>query len=159
MAPIHTKKPASAPHGTQAWLACVRAYNLCDAVMAARLAEIDLRVGDLEVLATLATTPGISQQELAQRCFVTKSGVSMLLSQMEARNWVARESHATDARTKCLTLTPQGQQIAKQAMAIQTEVVAGMVAGASEAEMQVIQHTMERASRQLQGLLEQTKSR
>ena len=37
----------------EAWFAVVRAYNLCEQVMGLRLAEIGLRVGDLEVLATL----------------------------------------------------------------------------------------------------------
>lgn len=152
-----TSKPPSSPHGTQAWLTCIRAYNLCDAVMSERLATIDLRVGDLEVLATLATTPGISQQELAQRCFVTKSGVSMLLNQLEARAWVTRDAHATDARTKSLSLTPQGLAVAQQAMAIQAEVVAGMTAGSTEEELQVIQSTMERSAQQLEAMLAQAR--
>jgi len=74
-------RAASSPHGTRTWLAVVRAYNLCDAAMSARLAELGLRVGEHEVLATLATAPGITQQALAARCFVAKSGVSMLLAQ------------------------------------------------------------------------------
>ena len=36
-------KQRSSPHGTQSWLAVVRAYNLCDAVMTARLAALVAR--------------------------------------------------------------------------------------------------------------------
>ena len=112
-------KQRSSPHGTQSWLAVVRAYNLCDAVMTARLAALGVRVAEHEVLANLATAPGITQQALAARCFVAKSGVSMLLSQMEARGWVRREADAADARVKRLQLTPAGQTMAAQTLQVQ----------------------------------------
>lgn len=146
-------KQPSSPHGTQAWLATVRAYNLCETVVSRRLAEIGLRVGDLEVLATLATRPGLSQRELAARCFITKSGVSMLLTQMEERGLVTRDADADDARTKRLTLTAAGMALAQQAMRIQAGVVDAMVAGSSEAEIATIGRVMERVSAQLEALL------
>ncbi|MES2116227.1 MAG: MarR family transcriptional regulator [Pseudomonadota bacterium] len=146
-------KSPSSPHGTQAWLSTVRAYNLCETVVSRRLAEIQLRVGDLEVLATLATRPGLSQRELAARCFITKSGVSMLLTQMEERGLVVRGTDADDARTKRLTLTAAGMALAEQAMQIQAEVVKAMVAGSSEAEIATIGRVMERVSAQLEALL------
>jgi DNA-binding MarR family transcriptional regulator len=146
-------KQPSSPHGTQAWLSTVRAYNLCETVVSRRLAEIHLRVGDLEVLATLATKPGLNQRELAARCFITKSGVSMLLSQMEERGLVTRDTDADDARTKRLTLTAAGLALAEQAMRIQAGVVQAMVAGSSEAELATIGRVMERVSAQLEALL------
>ena len=151
-----TSKPApkqrSSPHGTQSWLAVVRAYNLCDAVMTARLAALGVRVAEHEVLANLATAPGITQQALAARCFVAKSGVSMLLSQMEARGWVRREADAADARVKRLQLTPAGQALAAQTMQVQAQVVVAMVAGSSEAELELVTAVMQRVSAQLEAL-------
>jgi DNA-binding MarR family transcriptional regulator len=152
-------KQASSPHGTQAWLSVIRSYNLCEMVVGARLAEIDLRIGDLEVLATLATKPGLSQRELAARCFVTKSGVSMLLTQMEARHWVRREDDPADARAKRLYLTEQGMALAARAMRVQSEVVTAMVAGSSPAELAVVGAVMERASAQLEALLQADRRR
>lgn len=145
-------KQRSSPHGTQSWLAVVRAYNLCDAVMTARLAALGVRVAEHEVLANLATAPGITQQALAARCFVAKSGVSMLLSQMEARGWVRREADAADARVKRLQLTPAGQTMAAQTLQVQSQVVAAMVAGASEAELELVTVVMQRVSAQLEAL-------
>jgi DNA-binding MarR family transcriptional regulator len=146
-------KSPSSPHGTQAWLSTVRAYNLCETVISRRLADIQLRVGDLEVLATLATTPKLSQRELAARCFITKSGVSMLLTQMEERGLVIRAADAGDARAKRLTLTSDGTRLAAQAMKIQAEVVNAMVAGLSEQELADINRVMNRVSAQLEELL------
>jgi len=145
-------KKRSSPHGTQSWLAVVRAYNLCDAVMAARLAALGVRVAEHEVLANLATAPGITQQALAQRCFVAKSGVSMLLTQMEGRGWVRREADAADARVKRLQLTPAGQALAAQSLQVQAQVVVAMVAGSSEAELELVTAVMQRVSAQLEAL-------
>lgn len=152
MATRKTLHASSSPHGTKTWLAVVRAYNLCDAVMSSRLAKLGLRVGDHEVLATLATTPGITQQELAARCFVTKSGVSMLLAQLEAKGWVRREADVNDARVKRLTLTPVGEKMAARSMTIQSEVITAMVAGSSEAELAFVTNVMEAVSVRLEAL-------
>jgi len=150
--PSRPSKAPSAPHGTLAWLAAVRAYNLCEAVMTARLAAIGLRVGEHEVLATLASTPGITQQALAARCFVAKSGVSMLVAQMEKQGWVQRESDSADARVKRLSLTEAGMAVARQTLQVQAEVVSAMVASASEADMEVVTRVMDRASEALEAM-------
>ena len=147
-----TSKSPSAPHGTLAWLAAVRAYNLCEAVMTARLAAIGLRVGEHEVLATIATTPGITQQALAARCFVAKSGVSMLVAHMEKQGWVHRESDSADARVKRLSLTEAGMAVARETLQVQAEVVSAMVASASEADMEVVTRVMDRASEALEAM-------
>ncbi|SDZ52634.1 DNA-binding transcriptional regulator, MarR family [Variovorax sp. YR266] len=150
--PGKTGKAPSSPHGTAAWLAVVRAYNLCDAVMTARLAAIGLRVGEHEVLATIATTPGITQQALAARCFVAKSGVSMLLTQMEARGWVRRDSDGADARVRRLTLTDDGMAMAQKCLAVQAEMVTAMVAPATRDELDAVADVMGRVATTLEGM-------
>jgi len=148
--------PPSSPHGTQAWLAVVRAYNLCDAVMTTRLATLGLRVGEHEVLANLATSPGITQQALAARCFVAKSGVSMLLTQMEGQGLVRREADAADARVRRLFLTPAGAALAAQSLRIQADVVRAMVEPATEAELAAMVDVMGRVSTRLEALRAET---
>lgn len=150
--PRTTDRAPSSPHGTAAWLAVVRAYNLCDAVMTARLAAIGLRVGEHEVLATIATTPGITQQALAARCFVAKSGVSMLLTQMEARGWVRRDSDGADARVRRLTLTDDGMAMAQKCLAVQAEMVTAMVAPATSDELDLVADVMGRVAITLEGM-------
>jgi DNA-binding MarR family transcriptional regulator len=150
--PRKSERAPSSPHGTLAWLAVIRAYNLCDAVMTARLAAIGLRVGEHEVLATIATTPGITQQALAARCFVAKSGVSMLLTQMEAKGWVRRDSDGADARIRRLTLTGDGMAMAQKCLAVQAELVTAMVAPATEDELATVADTMNRVSVVLEAL-------
>jgi DNA-binding MarR family transcriptional regulator len=143
---------------TPAWLSVVRAYNLCDAVLGQRLAALGLRLGEHEVLANLLRTPGITQQVLAQRCFVAKSGVSVLVSRMQEAGWVQRNGHAKDARVWCLSLTPAGLALAKKTHKLQTQVVAAMAAGTTLAELDAVMQVMQRASTALQGLLDETSS-
>jgi len=145
-------KTSSSPHGTQAWLAVVRAYNLCDAVMTARMAALGVRIAEHEVLANLATAPGITQQQLAARCFVAKSGVSMLLAQMEERGWVRREADAAGARVKRLQLTAAGEAIARRTLAAQAEVVRAMGVDEGDAESDQVRDAMQRVSQRLEAL-------
>ena len=149
--PKKTRSPSS-PHGTRVWLSVVRAYNLCDAVMTARLAALGVRVGEHEVLATLATSPGLTQQALAARCFVAKSGVSMLLTQMEAEGLVTREADPQDARVRRLSLTKAGLALARRTLKVQAEVVAAMVGPVSEADVAAVARVMEGLSERLEAM-------
>lgn len=142
----------SSPPGTRAWLSVVQAYNLCEVVMTSRLAALGVRVGEHEVLANLATSPGMTQQQLSARCFVAKSGVSMLLTQMESQALVRREVDEADARVRRLYLTPDGEQLARATMGIQSEVVTAMVSSASTAELELVTNMMLKVSATLEAM-------
>jgi DNA-binding MarR family transcriptional regulator len=148
------RPPAASPHGTRSWLAVVRAYNLCDAVMSARLGALGVRVGEHEVLANLYGAPGITQQDLAARCFVAKSGISMLLTRMQAQRRVRREVDAADARARRLFLTAAGEKLARRTMQVQAEVVAAMAQTVSGAELAAVADVMQRVSARLEELRE-----
>lgn len=120
--------------------------------MAERLSTLGLRVAEHEVLATLARAPGITQQDLAARCFVAKSGISMLLAQMEADRRVVREVDPADARARRLSLTAAGAALARRSMALHAEVIEAMVDGSSEAELAAVVAAMERAAAALERL-------
>ena len=137
---------------TLAWLSVVRVYNLCDAAMTARLADLGLRVGEHEVLANLLRTPGMTQQELAKRCFVAKSGISMMLTRMEAQGLLRREADAKDGRIKRLYLSPSGEPLAQQSMAIQDEIVSLMMTPLSAIELAAMTELSGRVSAQLEQL-------
>ncbi len=140
----------SQSRGRKAWLAVVRAYLLCDAVLAARLAAVGVRVGEHEVLINLARTPGMTQQELAQRSFVAKSGVSMLISHMEKQGLVLRKADVSDARIKRVYLTRSGEVLASQCIEIQAEMVEGMTHTFTDEELRTVELAMQRTSEQLE---------
>jgi DNA-binding MarR family transcriptional regulator len=138
---------------TQAWLSVARAYHLCDVALAARMAEMGLRVGEHEVLAHVYHSPGLTQQTLAQRCFVAKSGISMLLTRMEAQGLLIRESDTKDGRIKRLALSASGESLARQSLAIQDTIVAHMMATLSPSEVQAMTQLSQRVSAQLEDLM------
>ncbi len=153
--PSATRKSSVNVLATHSWLSVVRAYNLCDAVLTQRLAAIGLKLGEHEVLINLLRTPGISQQQLARRCFVAKSGVSMLVTRMQKDGLVQRQADAVDARVWLLTLTTSGRALAEQAQAIQDAVVQVMARHSSPAELQGIADAMQRIGAALEGLLDE----
>ena len=140
----------SLSRGRKAWLAVVRAYLLCDAVLIARLAAVGVRVGEHEVLINLARTPGMTQQELAQHSFSAKSGISMLLVRMEKQGLLMRKADASDARVKRVYLTKKGGVLAEKSIRIQAELVEGMTQTFSDEELRMIELAMQRSSEQLE---------
>jgi DNA-binding MarR family transcriptional regulator len=135
------------------WLSVVRAYHLCDAVMARRRAALGVRTADHEILANLLREPGMTQQALARRCFTAKSHISALLNALEARGWVRREAHPDDARSKRLFLSAAGERQAARTLSAQDEVVAGMCADESDAALLEVKAAMLRVAERLQGML------
>src|SRR5215204_4717920 len=123
----------------RSWLSVVRAYHLCDAVMASRLAAIGVRTAEHEILANLVRDPGISQQVLAARCFTAKSHVSALLRTMEDRGWVRRDADPRDARARRLFVTRSGEALARRTLKVQAEVVEAMVDGDSARELALVE--------------------
>lgn len=143
------RKDASLPSihaATPAWVAVVRAYHLCDQLLAKRLAALGLRTAELDLLVSLLLYPGSSQQQVGAHLISAKSVVSTLVSKAEARGWLQREADAQDARVWRLSLSREGEQLAREALAIQNEVVALMTAPHSAAELAQVKDSMDRAS-------------
>lgn len=140
------------PEAVQSWLSVVRAFHQCDAVLNRRLAALGLRLGEHEILINLLRESELTQQQLAQRCFSAKSGISMLATRMAQAGLLARSPDAVDARVWRLSLTARGRALAERAQALQLQVVAAMVEGTPRAELQAITAAMQRASAALQQL-------
>jgi DNA-binding MarR family transcriptional regulator len=149
-----SRQPLADETAVRSWLSVVLAYNQCDALMARRFAALGVRTAEHEVLANLRRDPGLSQQALAARCFTAKSHISGLLSDLEQRGWVRRESDPADARAKRLTLTAEGARVAERTARAQAEVVALMTAGYSPADLDQVRSVMLTVSERLQQALD-----
>lgn len=128
------------------WLATVRAYHQCSQLLERRLGAIGVRTAEHEILANLLLEPGLSQQALARRCYTAKSHVSGLIATLEARGWVNRAADPRDARAKQLTLTPDGERIARRSLEVQQGVIALMAAPCGDGEFGAIRTTMDKIS-------------
>ena len=77
-----------------------------------------------DVLSTLSEQEGQSQQELAERLYVTKGNVSGLIDRMAAQGLVERRALAGDRRSNALFLTAEGQALTQKGMALQRSLIA-----------------------------------
>ncbi len=150
---MSTRPPKDDPRAVKSWLSVVRAYHLCDTLMARRLAALGVRTAEHEVLVNLLRDPGISQQTLAARCFSAKSHISGLIGSLEQRGLVRREPDPSDARAKCLHLTVEGEALARRTSAVQAEIVRLMTQDFTAAELAQVEQAMNRLSQLLEGAL------
>jgi DNA-binding MarR family transcriptional regulator len=141
-----------AVRGMDAWIAIVRTYQQCAETLSERIKPLGLKLAQHDVMMNLLMSPTLTQQQLAQRSFVTKSHMSAVLMEMAALGWVSREDSLQDKRSKAVTLTPEGLQRARSAYAVQTQVVNVMMGGLSHAQIQDIQRFSLNAHQALVGL-------
>jgi DNA-binding MarR family transcriptional regulator len=152
--PRSTRAPLADEATVRSWLSVVRAYNLCDALMARRFAALGVRTAEHEILANLRRDPGLSQQALGARCFTAKSSLSGVITDLEQRGWVRREPDPADARAKRLNLTAEGARVVERTARAQAEVVALMTAGYANAELEQVRAVMSAVSERLQQALD-----
>lgn len=135
------------PHeATNAWLAVVKAHNICGRSIAAQIAPAGLNLMQHEILINLLLRPGQSQQELANRCFSAKSGISAMVSAFEERGMITRQPSEEDARKKLLFLTNSGHEQAEANYAIQNEIVADIASKFSARETEQLENNMNEVS-------------
>ena len=106
------------------WFRFLRLESRIQSAVAERLRAIGLSVPQCDVLTTLTEAEGISQQELAQRLYVTKGNISGLLDRLERAGLVERRSTAADRRQYSVYLTASGRAAAERAIALQHALIA-----------------------------------
>lgn len=140
------------PPAHWAWLAVVRSYNLCDAVLSERLAPFGLKIGDQEVLVNLLLFPGATQQQLAEHSFTAKSVMSVLVNKLEQAGLIERSVDVRDTRAWRLRLTAKGEKLARRTLAMQNDVVRAMTADCTSDELATLVRVCERASAALEAM-------
>jgi DNA-binding MarR family transcriptional regulator len=128
-----------------AWLAIVTTYQQCSETLSAGIRPLGLKLAQHDVMMNLLLHTALTQQQLAQRSFVTKSHMSAVLTEMSERGWVSREDSQDDKRSKVIALTPAGRQLAQQAYSIQAQVVQLMMGDLSPAQITEMQDFSRRA--------------
>jgi DNA-binding MarR family transcriptional regulator len=69
------------------------------------------------LLAALADTDAVTQQQLVRRLSSDPSTVRAMLLLLEGRGLVAREPHPVDGRARCVTLTGRGRRVYEKLLA------------------------------------------
>ena len=105
------------------WLRVVRLQQRITASVAGQLRGIGLSIPQFDVISTLTEREGITQQELAERLYVTKGNVSGLIDRMVDAGLVERRPIAGDRRSHALHLTERGRGLADQGISLQRSYV------------------------------------
>ncbi|WP_112663189.1 MarR family winged helix-turn-helix transcriptional regulator [Microvirga flavescens] len=105
------------------WFRFVRLHRRALNTVSMRLKEIGLSIPQFDLLSTLTEQEGLSQQELAEKLYVTKGNVSGLLDRMVEAGLVERRSIPGDRRSNALYLTAKGRELAEKGIAAQRAYV------------------------------------
>ncbi|HLW93524.1 MAG TPA: MarR family transcriptional regulator [Roseiarcus sp.] len=106
------------------WFRLIRLETRMRVAVADRLRRIGLSVPQCDVLTTLTEKEGVSQQDLAERLYVTKGNISGLIDRLVAAGLVERRPMAADKRQHAIFLTAAGRDAAEKAIACQRSFVA-----------------------------------
>lgn len=128
-------QPAPFIKGMSAWLAVVRTYQKCAEVLEARIKPLGLKLAQHDVMMNLLLQAQQTQQQLAEKSFVTKSHMSGVITEMVELGWITRTDSSADKRSKIIALTPRGLALARRAYAVQAEVVAVMMEPLSDKQI------------------------
>ncbi|MEM5472412.1 MarR family transcriptional regulator [Hoeflea sp. AS60] len=126
------------------WIAVARACQVMGLTLARALQPLDIKPPHLDILVNLFRTPGISQQDLADKLLVGRSNLSMLLPQLEKRGLLVRRGDTQDRRVLRLELTPEGTELTLEAIAIQSALIDRTMKTASTEECNLVGDVMTR---------------
>ncbi len=101
------------------WFRFLRLETRIRIAVSNRLKAVGLSVAQCDVLTTLTEREGLSQQDLAERLYVTKGNISGLIDRLAAAGLVERRSLASDRRSHAIFLTPAGRTAAQRGIEAQ----------------------------------------
>ncbi|MDB5650328.1 MAG: MarR family transcriptional regulator, partial [Hyphomicrobiales bacterium] len=93
------------------WFRLLRLQTRINTAISERVRGLGLSVPQCDVLTTLTEREGVSQQELAERLYVTKGNISGLIDRLAAAGFVERRSIPGDRRSHAIYLTDAGRRI------------------------------------------------
>lgn len=133
------------------WVAVARACHALERSLAAKLAPLDLKPAQLDVLMNLYRHPGMSQHDLARKLLVGRSNITMLLPQLEKRGLVLRESDSKDKRILRLALTEEGKALLMEALKIHSALIEVAMSQSTPDQCDLIGEQMRKMAEALNG--------
>ncbi|MBX2839246.1 MAG: MarR family winged helix-turn-helix transcriptional regulator [Gammaproteobacteria bacterium] len=132
------------------WVSCGKANLLVRKALSDGLSEVGLELPQYDALAAIFRFPGLTQRELADKLLVGRSNLSMLLPDMEKRNWIKRKPDVNDRRLRRLYLTSKGARLAEKGLTVQVELTNYMCGAISDDECDAIGEAMRKVGRYLE---------
>src|ERR1700677_1515215 len=121
------------------WFRLMRLETRMRIAVAEGLRRLGLSVPQCDVLTTLTEKEGVSQQDLAERLYVTKGNISGLIDRLVAAGLVERRSTAADRRQHAIYLTEAGRRMAETAIAVQHRWIASTLGRMAEPDLEALE--------------------
>lgn len=124
-----------------------RGYMQIQDDMAATLMPFGLRVGTFSALAVVMGSPGISQTQLSEVLDIKRSGVVVVVDDLEQAGAVERKPVRTDRRAYALRVTPAGKKLWQRAEAAVQAHEAALLAELDPEDRRALQDLLVSAAR------------
>jgi DNA-binding MarR family transcriptional regulator len=108
----------------------------------AGLRELGITTPQYALLNELDFSPGLSNAELARKCFVTAQTMNVILVDLEKKELVLREAHPTNRKVRTTSLTPKGTRLILRARSRVEEAEIRLYRHLSEDEAQTLISTL-----------------
>lgn len=119
--------------GLKLWFRITRIYNQSIRESNQHLKKWNLSAAQFDILVQVGSHERLSQQELANKLFVTKGNITQLLRKMEELGLIKREQ---EWKTKYLSLTEEGKEFFHEVVPKQELFQASQFANLNETEKQ-----------------------
>ncbi len=93
------------------------------------LRPLGLTMPQYAALSALAAEPGMSNSELARRCFVTRQTMNDLLAGLRRADLVTRAAHPRDGRVRQIELTAAARDVLERSDRAVADVEERMISG------------------------------
>lgn len=108
----------------RAWLRFLRLNQRIARLAARVMRATGLSVPQFDLLSTLSEREGTTQQEIAERLYVTKGNISGLIDRMAEAGLVERRALPQDRRSHALYITEAGREALARGDNIQRQMIA-----------------------------------
>jgi DNA-binding MarR family transcriptional regulator len=126
--------------------------ELWDAIDRLLRENLDMSMGNFDVLQTIARTPDCRVYDIARALVITVGGTSKAVDRIEARGHAVRRSNPDDKRSSIIALTPAGEELlAKATTLVDDELHRRIGAVLAPAELDQLAHTLTRLRTTHQG--------
>ncbi len=100
------------------------------------LEHLSITTPQFAVLTWLQRMPGLSNAELAQRCFVTPQTMNLIVQKLEERGQVVRAESPSHGKRLPLRLTSEGARVLKRAQSALLAIEQGLFGVLSQSELE-----------------------
>jgi MarR family transcriptional regulator, organic hydroperoxide resistance regulator len=124
------------------WFRFLRLHQRITSRATLEFRRLGISIPQFDLLSTLSEHEGVSQQEIAQRLYVTKGNVSGLIDRLEAQGYVERRALPNDRRSYALHLTKEGRRLAEAGLAMQSRLIAATLGQLPRQDIEALDRTL-----------------